>query len=68
MDFLYGALVGRRVIGIWADEKVKHQRSTLLYQQNMWQNPKILGFALPPILPHQQPVMFVSHISCNRLG
>ena len=30
----------RRVMGSWADDKVKHQCSTLLYQQNMWQSLK----------------------------
>ena len=33
-----------RVIGIWTDDKVKHQRSTLPYQQNMWQNLKSRDF------------------------
>ena len=35
MDLLPFTERNRRVIGIWEDEKAKHQRTTLLYQENM---------------------------------
>ena len=55
--------INRWVIGIWADEKLS------INVQHYFINitcVKIsdLGISLPPIFPHQQAVMFVSHILC----
>ena len=58
------AAVHGAIIVIWADKTVQHQRSTLPYKQNTWQNLKFRDFPSTKI-SRQQSVMFVAHILCK---